>query len=258
MCRLFGVRASCPIDVAFPLTAGPRPFRQLGAAHPNGWGIGWYEAGNPLVKKEKISATRSGTFPTVAARVRSHIALSHVRKATCGGVATHNCHPFRYRQWLFAHNGSVDRDDLLSRLLPGRRALLRGQTDSEVYFHWILQNCAQRRSVLAGLRQALRVMKNYTALNFLLTDGSTLYAYRNAARAVDHYSLYFLRRDAGVARREATTSTPPPSGGSTRSADATVVLVCSEHLSDEPWEPVPLGSLLAVSASMATRVQPVE
>ena len=34
--------------------------------------------------------------------------IGHVRAATVGNLRTENTHPFRYRQWLFAHTGTVD------------------------------------------------------------------------------------------------------------------------------------------------------
>jgi predicted glutamine amidotransferase len=230
MCRLFGVRADHPIDLRDSLTAGPRPFHQLGEKHPHGWGIGWYHRGRAHARHEALSAANSTDFTTVAARVRTCLALAHVRRATCGAVTAQNCHPFRCDNWLFAHNGSLDRESLLARLNERYRATIRGQTDSEVFFHWLLQNIEQTGSVAQGLRQAIAVVGRYTALNFVLTDGKTLYAYRDAAEQPAYYSLFYLQR---------------------MTASGKALLVCSERLTDEVWEEIPLGSLLAISSTIS-------
>jgi glutamine amidotransferase len=259
MCRLFGLRANKPVDVEFSLATGPLTMRKLGAKHPNGWGIGWYERNSPAVKKEPIAAATSPDLPHIATEVRSHLVITHVRKATCGDVTEANCHPFKYRNWLFAHNGSVDRDALLGKLDSTHRSAIQGQTDSEVFFHWILQNVELTRSVPEGLRTALKEMAGFTGLNLILTDGANLYAYRNAAKSPGYYSLFYLRRDPKPDSFEEFHSAEVQAllrSKALRGEKA--VLVCSERLTNEAWQEIPLGSLLVVAENLSANLVEVK
>jgi glutamine amidotransferase len=198
-------------------------------------------------------------LPRIAAYVQSPLVITHVRKATCGEVTEANCHPFQYQNWLFAHNGSVDRKALLKKLESTHQGAILGQTDSEVFFHWIVQNVELTKPVSEGLRKALKGMAGFTGLNFILADGTNLYAYRNAAKNPGYYSLFYLRRD------------PKPDGlEELRSAEVQAllrskalrgekaVLVCSEKLTDEAWQEIPLGSLLVVSNDLSTKLVEVK
>ncbi len=234
MCRLFGVRADHPVDLRHALTTGERPFHELGEKHPHGWGIGWYHRGRAHVRHEAHSAANSRDFPHVAGRIRTCVALAHVRKATCGAVSAANCHPFRQDNWLFAHNGSVEREPLWAKLADRHRTGIHGETDSEVLFHWLLQCVEREGSLSEGLRHAVDGVGKYTGLNFVLTDGLSLYAYRDAAEHPAYYSLFYLRRPNG---------------------DSNAVFVCSERITDEAWQEIPLGSLLAVSADLSAHFE---
>jgi glutamine amidotransferase len=54
-----------------------------------------------------------------------------------------NCHPFRYRKWLFVHNGEIHnleriRRDLLLAVAPELFPNIQGTTDSELMFYLAL------------------------------------------------------------------------------------------------------------------------
>jgi glutamine amidotransferase len=174
-------------------------------------------------------------------------------------VALDNCHPFRYGRWLFAHNGSVNRDWLLQRLEARRHDWLQGQTDSEVYFHWILQNLERADSVGEGVAAAVKELDSFTGLNFILTDGTTLFAYRNAAKDHAHYSLFSLRRDKQPPTHETLRSTQLQAELRAQPSRAEkAVLVCSEKLTDEAWEEIPLGNLLIVAEDLSSRLVEIQ
>jgi predicted glutamine amidotransferase len=66
-----------------------------------------------------------------------------VRAGTGTPVQQTNCHPFRYRNWLFVHNGYVAgydrlRRDLLMAVRPELFRNIAGSTDSELLFHLAL------------------------------------------------------------------------------------------------------------------------
>ena len=79
----------------------------------------------------------------LAAEIRDPLFLAHVRAGTGTPVQQTNCHPFRYRNWLFVHNGYVAdyevlRRELLLAVRPDLFTNIEGSTDSELLFHLAL------------------------------------------------------------------------------------------------------------------------
>ena len=108
-----------------------------------GWGIGFYQAGEILLKRRPIDDRDEIPFGELIRDLRADILLAHVRSATVGPLRTENTHPFRYRQWLFAQTGTVEQFPALrgrlSESLPQfLKRDVRGETDSEVLFHLFL------------------------------------------------------------------------------------------------------------------------
>jgi glutamine amidotransferase len=261
MCRLFAIKANKQVDIEFSVIKGSKSFRTFGNKNPDGWGMGWYKEGKPRVKKEPLCIVKSGEIEPVATSARSEIFISHIRRATTGERSLVNCHPFQSGRWLFAHNGCVDREDLMSRLDGQYRASIQGQTDSEVYFQWLLQNIEQEESVQKGLAAALKQVRvsSFTGLNFILTDGASVYAYRDASKDAQYYSLFYLCRNP---------QTPGPLEFRSKEVDVLfqskslqeeqAILICSEKLSDEDWKEIPLGSLLSISKDMIPRLMEIK
>lgn len=255
MCRLLGIRANGAVDLQFSLVGAPRSFSALSEENPHGWGMGWYEHGEPHLYKEPSPAADSEAFHNQAVYQESDLFICHVRFASVGAVSRENSHPFRFGNWLFAHNGSLSREPLLEALEERYQAHIEGQTDSEVYFYWLLQHIDQEKDVVRGIQAALLGVRDcsYSGLNFLLSDGETLYAYRDAAFNWKYYSLYFLERNPrehGPERFSSRETAALIQSKALRGEKA--VLVCSEKLTDEDeeWREIPLGSLLIVSPGL--------
>ena len=69
--------------------------------------------------------------------------LGHVRAPTVGTLKAENTHPFRFREWLFAHSGTIERfEDIQGQMLGAMPDFIRrglgGDTDSECFFHLVL------------------------------------------------------------------------------------------------------------------------
>lgn len=266
MCRLFGLIANQDVDVCFSLlgTRGDSKWiKELAPTNPDGWGIGWYEGSKPRVVKEALPAHESEGFRRAVLAVRSRVFVSHVREASEGAVCTENCHPFVYEGWIFAHNGTVSRERLLSKLDDRHRSAIEGQTDSEVFFRWVLQNIRRASDAVEGIRAALKDIAQprhpATAANYLLTDGKTLYACRYAKRDYDEYSLYYLERKPSTSEIwKAISSDTGELLEGKMSSGAQAVLVCSERLTDdEDWREIPCGHLLVVDSDLSVRIEPV-
>ena len=115
----------------------------LPAGAPHGWGLGYYQAGQPLLRKQPKTPEGPLDFIAAASNLRTNLIIGHVRDATVGGLRTENTHPFRYRNWMFCHCGTLDRfekvrDDMLRSVPDFVRRNIRGSTDSEHLFHLFL------------------------------------------------------------------------------------------------------------------------
>lgn len=147
---------------------GPAPLGQsVATPTPPGWGIGFYQAGEILLKRRPIDDRAEISLADLTHDVRADTLVAHVRLATVGSPRTENTHPFRYRQWLFANTGTVDsftrlRGRLAEQLPTFLHRDVRGETDSELIFHMFLsflhdQGVLDRPAVEpAAARQAIR------------------------------------------------------------------------------------------------------
>ena len=171
---------------------------------PDAWGIGFYQGGEVLHKKRPKVDDAPIDWATVAGGVRSDCVVIHLRQATVGDFRADNTHPFRMRQWLFAHNGTVEgfaaiRDRLVESLPDFLRRNVRGATDSEHVFHVLLSflhDAGQlenpdpdEKTVLGAIRSTIALIDSHCAevgapaptLNLVLTNGRTMFAVcRNA------------------------------------------------------------------------------
>src|ERR1700704_6544179 len=107
MARLFGIIGNRPDLAARVLTFEADALRARSKGAPLGWGLGFYQGGEVLMRRRPIDERREINVAKLAADVRADLVIGHVRHATVGALRTENTHPFRYRQWLFAQTGTV-------------------------------------------------------------------------------------------------------------------------------------------------------
>jgi len=257
MCRLIGLIANKPVDLDFSLSRADKPFGDFGYSNPDGWGIGWYEKNSPMVFKQGISAKdKESQLPNLSKEVRSKIIIAHVRKGTGAPPSEINSHPFQYKNWLFAHNGSVDRDYLFSLLRDKYKKELKGKTDSEVYFYWILQCAEKSKDIIEGIKEAINIItsRQHTGLNFLLSDGKCLYSFRYSKNSRDYYSLWVLKRDPSeFSPLEFKSKETNALLHSKSLKGEKAVLVCSEVLTEEKWVKIEIGNLLIIEPDLNTK-----
>jgi glutamine amidotransferase len=174
-----------------------------------GWGLGFYQGGEVLLRRRPIDDKAAVDVASIAKDVRADVLLGHVRAATVGNLRTENTHPFRYRQWLFAHTGTIEgfpeiRERVVESIPEFLRRNVRGDTDSELLFHVFLSflhdaghlggSGVDPGATRAALRSTLSLLARIReqegdgtgAMNVLATDGehmvgvhkSTQMAYR--------------------------------------------------------------------------------
>jgi predicted glutamine amidotransferase len=119
---------------------------QLGAETTNGdgVGVGWYgDQPTPGEFRSTEPAWNERNLRDLAGHIRSPRVFAHIRASTGSPVQLTNCHPFRYGNWLWMHNGylggfpSVKRDLVLA-VDPVLYPEIEGTTDSEIFFYLAL------------------------------------------------------------------------------------------------------------------------
>jgi predicted glutamine amidotransferase len=200
-CRLWGItgdriRGSAILQ---QLVSGRFSLDSLSAANDNGWGLAWIAVDDSAANVERGApmALVDPRFDTVVAAMiasRPRIAVGHVRKCSSGLCDIPDPHPFvrekNSRQWLLAHNGTINKGALLGLIRPEYLAANPPQygvnesewIDTDLYLIFILQTLEDHNfavkpalgEVIARLRP---VAWPIPLLNFVLTDGTTLWAY---------------------------------------------------------------------------------
>jgi predicted glutamine amidotransferase len=112
-----------------------------------------------------------------------------------------------WKVWLFGHNGGIDKNGLknlidqhypnyLTTDPPKVGANFAEWVDSELFFIFLLKSMEREGSVWNGVQWAINEIVNsemwYSALNFFLTDGETLWGlcfYKNSQDS-DYYTLH--------------------------------------------------------------------
>src|SRR5258708_4844855 len=120
-----------------------------GRTLPDGWGLGYYPAGEPsaAILKERAPPQASIRSQLALAweQVASSMFVLHIRAATWGALSDANTQPFSRtwgrRDWVIAHAGSLDRKpaEIAGPFEPV------GSTDTETMFCGLLNPLAERR-----------------------------------------------------------------------------------------------------------------
>jgi glutamine amidotransferase len=170
-----------------------------------GWGIGFYQGGEVLMRRRPIDDHATIDVVKVAGDVRADLLLGHVRSATVGPLRTENTHPFRYRQWLFAQTGTLPafeaiRERLCASVPEFLRSSIRGETDAEILFYVFLSflHDAGRLNdaitapsqVRDALRSSVAVVDGMAAevggppseVNLMVSDGEHVFALHRGAQ----------------------------------------------------------------------------
>ena len=177
--------------------------------------------------------------------------MAHVRAATGTEIQRSNCHPFRYGNWCFVHNGLIQHFDLIRRRLlaevhPELFNHIRGTTDSELMFYLALGLGLENDPVLAlelmsGLVENLA--EEYAIANALqmtvgLTDGRNLYALR--------YSTCGESRTLFHSKSRSALAELNPQAANFDEQSVAVVSEPYTHL-DDYWEEIPESTAVIIS-----------
>ena len=184
---------------------------QEGGRRPDAYGYGCYGAGDVLLGKRPSGAPVPLGLGELGGAVDSEALVVHARTATVGNLKDENTHPFRFRRWLFAHDGTIEawplvKPKLLAALPDFLRRNIVGETDPEHAFMWFLKvlrddgildsldldAAAAGRALARTVRQIDAWCREVgagkpSALDFVATNGRVLVATRRGRPL--HYAL---------------------------------------------------------------------
>jgi predicted glutamine amidotransferase len=262
MCRLFAMTTGGPrVQASFWLLDAPTSLRRQSHRMPDGTGLGWFSLGDePVRDRAPVAAYENVDFALQARNALSHTFVSHVRYASRGGLTVHNAHPFDMNDRLFAHNGVVQGlDTLESWLTPADRALIEGDTDSELVFAYVTAEIRRKGDTTAGLIEAIRRVGDELpvyALNVVLAEPGRVWALRYP----EHNELWVLSPELGGSSGVRALASAHEPGRLEVSGPGTPVpayVVASEPMDDDPdWRLLAPGELLVIDGLTATSVFP--
>jgi glutamine amidotransferase len=179
----------------------------------DGFGVGWYEVdgASPDVVGPRTPVLFRGVGPAwsdvnlreLARATSSGLFMAHIRASTGTPAQQTNCHPFRFGQWLWMHNGAIREFEVLKRdlvlavdasLFPS----IAGSTDSETMFYLALTFGLRDDPVAAVERMVGFVeatgrrhgIADPVQMTVAMTDGEKTWAFRYASAGTPR-TLYF-------------------------------------------------------------------
>jgi len=161
----------------------------------DGFGVGWYgDRESPGLFKSVRPAWNDANLRDLAVHIESPLFLAHVRATSLATVQETNSHPFRYRNWIFVHNGEIEhvekfRRELLMAVDPSIFENILGSTDSELMFHLAItfglesdpHQALQRMAGFVEKTARSHGVKEAIWMTLGISDGTSLYAVRYAS-----------------------------------------------------------------------------
>lgn len=217
----------------------------------DGFGLGWYmHKEEPGLFKTAEPAWANENINEICSQIHARIFMAHVRAASVGAIQRTNSHPFKYKNWIFQHNGYLANFDLLRRDLQFDISqqyfnCLRGTTDSETLFLLALTYGLEHDPKTAIERLIMRArqlceQKNIPfdlVLSCAISDGNALYTVRYSSGKFIHSQYYSTHAFSMKEINEDSAKVQPDS-----------FVVVSEPLDQhmEYWKEMPVGGFAAI------------
>ncbi len=237
----------------------------------DGFGVGWYLpqiSQKPGLFRSIYPAWSDLNLNSLIHHIASPCFLAHVRAASTGGLSQFNSHPFHCGRYLFMHNGGIGgfnkiKRDLINTLDEALYLNIQGQTDSEVFFHLILQAFfhEEKKDLPSAIKSAIKTIetlqKKYhieesNTINIVLSDGETLTATRYVSNSTTEpaLSLYYAAGSTFTYTGAGCHMLPAENGHNE------AVIISSERLTDfsQEWVEIPVNQLIEVNAEKMIRI----
>lgn len=272
MARIFAFIGNRPDLGAQLLTAHPEVVRVKRADHALGWGVGFFQSGETLLRRRPTDDRDVVDLSETVLAIRTTALLGHVRTPTTGELRTENTQPFRYGGWLFGSSGTLaDYEHLRPRLLEALPTFLRqnvrGETDSELVFYTFLsflhdanvlrENGVRPAQIRDALRSAIALIDRMSAEqgqekgdgDWFVSNGEHLVvAHRSGALA--------MRVFRGRADIEAVLG---PEGANVPTVESSRFTLLVSGLESTPpgWERLPDGICVSAEPTGAPETEPL-
>ena len=216
----------------------------------DGFGVGWYdqldEAG---IFKAITPAWNNKNLGELCSQTKAHTFFAHVRAATHGVIQRSNSHPFKYKNWIFQHNGDVSDFTKIKRELqfdvsPDLYQQILGTTDSETFFYLAITYGLEENPKLAiekTIRRIESAQKNAginvgISLSCAISDGKSVYTARYASDNKNVRTQFYSQDSSCI---------EAPNGECSALPDNSAVIV-SEPLDcpSDKWIEVPINSFM--------------
>jgi len=226
---MLGFLSREPIPIRRYLVEVPRCLLHMSlhgkkAPHRDGFGYAYQDGSGRMAVhrwgKEDLDRVPNGLLGDLDPS--TILLIAHVRKASPeygARLTDQEAHPFALEGLVLAHNGTI-RDAEALDPAPG--------IDSQRLARWLSRAWQPRtpEALVWALEELLAWVRDYTAVNLLLTEGTSLYAFCCFTQDQDYYTLWY--RAAGEA-----------------------VIVASEPVDDSPsWQPLSSGELLHIGSEL--------
>lgn len=274
MSRLFGVFSAKPVNLSCVQLSvselASSPDRKMPIV-ADGWGIGFFRNNGSFLFKKASRLSGNQRIASIGEVISSNIFISHLRQATVGERKEANTQPFRWGNWLFAHQGTVNRfrkirPQILRKLPSAYKKLIGGNTDSEHCFYFYLsllrgeggikkgsipikagiEGLIKWRGEIDNFHQNAEIQEN-SSFNLLISNGSYLLAARYGSpmyylvlKGEDSDDTSFVSNETGLKYNILNTE-----------KETQFVVVASEKLTDAPnWLEVPENHIIAIDSSL--------
>lgn len=206
MCRLFASIAPSPLSARDLLVDSEFSLLRQADADPqnlqkDGWGLAWFDASGAacVTKSGQPAPEERARFCAAAdAAGASKVVIGHIRAASNSHPNSEQyAHPFSDEGWVFAHNGTLTIAKEVAVALGARRARLKTDGDSEIYFQQFLKHLTVSKdpsnAFEACVKENWRLWESaksryldmatpYTSLNAIASDGRGIYALCHTSR----------------------------------------------------------------------------
>ena len=163
----------------------------------DGFGICWEKNKDIFSYKSVRPPWNDTNIINLSKYIESSFYFTHVRAikpfSTYSSVHEHNCHPFKYNNFIWMHNGEIKNKIILSNYLHKNSCLnlianIKGNTDSELAFYIFLsllenkylkegKKMAQNyfyKKVIECIKIITSLINEVSSLNFSVYDGNTI------------------------------------------------------------------------------------
>ena len=178
----------------------------------DGFGIAWANKNLFFMYKSSLPIWNDINLIPVTKNLSSKLILANVRSATLpDNVSYNNTHPFKYKNFLFSHNGFIKnfnfshKKKILKNIDSELLSSLKGNTDSEYIFFLFLHAYQKIKNISKAIYETIKILEricNQAMLNFLIAyqtkSKQEIYATKYAINLTPPSLYYFIDKKNNI------------------------------------------------------------